>query len=346
VEALAKALERRRTFYNALFAETRSQHADLEPEDMLEHLRLRVTPAFAALPDLSPDAADRALEALYRASLQLLSRRLAGRHALGSINATWEQLLPRLAPLLAIAPRRVVALLSNAAFNLDQARSARPAEWLARMLAVAEYCGDMETLVAAGQVAAWRAGLPQFRTEALRLSAELPPAAVSALLGTNGDGIASAESNALIKRLFDNRFSYSSAETRSLTALGVLGGFTGFGGQFTTPPKLSLVEGEMIAHDHDTAWQIHADAFGALLHRKQSSPTSNDPAPANPPSAGPVLGPFAVEADGQVRHGKLEAHFPEIAGASEFVADAELLAVTLPRSHYVYLIAVTQGRPC
>jgi hypothetical protein len=215
VEALARALERRRTFYNALFAEARSQHADLEPDDMLEHLRLRVTPVFAALPDLSPDAADRALEAFYRASLQLLSRRLAGKHALGSINLNWEQLLPRLAPLLAGAPRRVVALLSNAAFNLDQARSARPAEWLARMLAVAEHCGNVETLVAAGQVAAWRAGLPQFRAEALRLCAELPPAALSALLATKDDTNTPAASNALVQRLSRHRFTYSSAETLS-----------------------------------------------------------------------------------------------------------------------------------
>jgi hypothetical protein len=341
LEALAKALERRRAFYNALFAEARGQHAELEPEDTLEHLRLRVAPAFAALPDLSRDAEDRALEALYRASLQLLSRRLAGRHALGSINVVWEQLLPRLVPLLAIAPRRVVALLSNAAFNLDQVPSARPAEWLARMLAVADHCGDMETLAAAGQIAAWRAGLPQFRTEALRRCAQFQPAALAALLGSKDDASTAAATDALVRRLSSRRFAYSSAETLSLTPLGSLGGFTGFGGQFSTPPKLSLFGGEMIAHDHDTAWQIHADAFGALLRRRQSIPESTKPA-----SARSALGQFVVEADGRVRHGELGAHFPELAGATEFVADAELLAVALPRSHYVYLIAVTQGQPC
>ena len=329
--ALLAALDRRRDHCNALFAEARRESPALEPADVLEHLRLRVGPIFHALPELSPDASDRVLDALYRASLELLARRLGGKHALGSINSVWELLLPRVAPLIAIAPRRVVAALSNAAFNLDQAR-ARPAEWLARMLAVAEHCRDIETLIGAGQVAAWRSGLPQYRSGALGLCGSLQPPVVRALFGW----VEGSEPKALAA-LAQSRFVSSERDTAGLTALGKVGGFVGFGGPFTSPPRLTLLEGTLVAHDHESAWEIHADAFGALLHRRQLSPPKRRKA---------ETATFEVSSDGRVQWGGLDAHFPEIAGASERVADDDLLAVTLPRSHYVYLIAAMRPWPC
>jgi hypothetical protein len=206
---------------------------------------------------------------------------------------------------------------------------------------VAESCGDLETLVAAGQVAAWRSGLPQYRAGALQLCTQLQPTALSALLGAQGEPAAAA-SGALLQRLSSRRFSYEDTGSLRLTALAVVGGFTGYGGQFTTPPKLRLVGKELVAYDHETTWQIHADAFGALLLRTQHA--GDAAAPSLRRSR--ALEHFSVESDGHVRCGELAGHFPELAGATEFVADAELLAVTLPRSHSIRLIAVTQGAPC
>jgi hypothetical protein len=345
VEALSLALDRNRAHYNALFAEARQRNAGLEGKDVLEHLTQRIAPIFRALPPaLSEEAQDRVLEALYRASLELIILGLLGNHSKGSINAVWESLLPSAAHLIALAPRRVVAALSNAAFNLDQAPSARAAEWLERMLAVIVHCFDIETLIATGQVAAWRAGMPQFRSGALALCPTLPPSVLRTVLDAPGTQISPfAEgtvpaADASVERLMRKRFAYSNADTRSLISVARLGGFTGFGGQFITPPQLTVIEGSLIAHDHESAWEIHADVFGALLLRRQSLPHEwktirNEQ-------------PVTIDPDGRVHWGDLSSLFPELAGAVHFAWDAELLAIVPPRSHYIHLIAVAEGRPC
>jgi len=331
VEALARALERRREHYNALFAEAQRRSAQLDGGDMLEHLRRRVAPVMAALPELGAGAEDRVLEALYRASLELLGRGLAGgRSASGSINAVWEALLPALAHVVAASPRRVVAALSNAAFNLDQTPGARPREWLERLLAAASQVGDVESLLAAGQVAAWRAGLSHYRAGALARCRSLAPDVLSALLGSAGAG------DAQIERLSSRRFVYPQGDALGLRAVARLGGFSGFGAQFSAPPRLGVAGGVLIASDAVASWEVHADAFGALLRR----------APAGTVHAPGSTGPFQVAADGRVEHGGLSALFPAIAGASEVAADGDLLAVVLPRSYQLLLIAVTRGEPC
>jgi hypothetical protein len=328
VEALARALERRREHYNALFAEAQRRSVQLDGGDMLEHLRRRVAPILTALPELSADAEDRVLEALYRASLELLGRGLAGaRSQAGSINAVWEVLLPALAHLVAATPRRVVAALSNAAFNLDQTPGARPREWLELLLGASSQLGDVETLLAAGQVAAWRAGLSHYRAGALERCPRLAPDVLSALLGSRG---------APLERLASHRFVYPEGDALRLRAVARLGGFSGFGAQFAALPRLGMAGGVLSASDGVASWEIHADAFGALLRR----------APAGTLHAPGSTGSFRIAADGRVEHDGLSALFPAIAGAREVAADGDLLAVVLPRSYQLLLIAVTRGEPC
>jgi hypothetical protein len=327
VEALARALERRREHYNALFSEAQGRSAQLDGRDMLDHLRRRVAPVVAALPELGADAEDRVLEALYRASLELLGRGLGGRSAAGSINAVWELLLPALAHVVAVAPRRVVAALSNAAFNLDQTPGARPSEWLELLLAASSRVGDVESLLAAGQVAAWRAGLSHYRAGARERCRALAPDVLSALLGSG---------ETRLERLSSRRFVYPDGDALRLRAVARLGGFSGFGAQFAAPPRLGTAGGVLIASDPVASWEIHADAFGALLRR----------APAGTVHGPTSAGSFQVAADGRVEHGGLSERFPAIAGARELAADGDLLAVVLPRSHQLLLIAVTRGEPC
>jgi len=332
VEALGRALERRREHYNALFVEAQRRSAELDPSDLLDHLRQRVLPIFQALPEISSDAEDRVLEVLYRSSLELLSRRLAGRHAArGTINAVWEQLLPRAARLVAVAPRRVVAALSNAASHLDGVPSARSNEWLERMSRAVAQCADLETLIGAGQVAAWRAGLCHFRPAALGLCHTLAPDVLDALLGWPPASRARA-----LQRLESRRFLYPEGDALGLAAVGQLGGFTGFGGPFSRPPRLGTSDGLLLAYDHESSWEIHADAFGSLLRR---AAVGLQPEPTPP-------APFSVSSDGSVTWGPLAARFPAIVGATEVAAVEELLAVALPHSHQVLLIAVTQGHAC
>jgi hypothetical protein len=356
VEALSRALERKRAYYNALFAEAKKRSAEVDATAFLAHLRERVAPILEALPSSSPEGLDRVLDALYRASLELFVRRLLGpsarRPELNGADVTtpvervWLELLPKLPGLVALAPRRVTAALANAAYNLGQASSARPDEWFGRMLAVSEHCHDVETLFKAGQVAAWRSGLPHFRQGAIAAAKDLDLSLLGLLLGpislpastaAAANAMAASQTQALLTALEQRRFAGSGA-TPKLECVARLGGFSGFGGTFKRPPLLINSGKALLAVDAESTWEVHADAFGALLQRRSTG--------AQPATQRTTAHGFELSADGRVRFGELSAHFAELQGATSWVNDEELLVVAPARTHWLHVIAVTQGAPC
>src|SRR5438128_1073710 len=54
---------------------------------------------------------------------------------------------------------------------------------------------------------------------------------------------------------------------RELRIVRAVSGFRGFGGVFLTPPRVSSVDGTLIASDRESSWAIIADALGTSLQR-------------------------------------------------------------------------------
>ena len=100
------------------------------------------------------------------------------------------------------------------------------------------------------------------------------------------------------------------------------------------PPTVGIHDGHVIACDEKSAWRLYADCYGWYMHRLGEA---HDFATA-------VRSPTdktAVHIDdaGRVQWDKTKVEFKHLAGATSQAFDGRTLAVTLPTSYHVFLIA-------
>lgn len=251
--AFAAALAARRTSYNERMRAARQRHPALAQDVFLSFLDSHVGPLADAV---APQQVDAVVGVCYDAALELVGRALVGPAAASSaLGDAWREVLPRFASLLGEHPADVVGLVSNAALNLAAIPGARGAQWRAEMVAAAPLIGDLAQLRVAGQVGAWRAGAAHYRRGALQACAALPDALALALLhapaGTRLDALAPDP-------WWQGLDAYGQRERD-------IGAFTGFGGQFATPPEVRSADDGFLVRAGERAFFLVADAYGAVL---------------------------------------------------------------------------------
>lgn len=314
--AFRSALAQNRDVFNQKFAEARRRRPDLDAGAFSEFLKLQVAPVVEGAARVNPDRALEVAHAAYDAALTLVSERLAGaagRHP--ALDALFERLLPRLAGLVADQPKRVIASLSNAVFNLASTPQARAGAFLESLENVAPLLPSVTDLLRAGELAAWRAGLAHLRASALAAGDLLPSQVASALLGAP-----KLEWHALRGRLSaDPWWNPAEPEAPAPRLARIVGAFRGFGGTFLRPPRVVAVDGQLVAHAANECWAVHADAFGATLQR-------GDPALLGQASQPPYASPLALPSLGRVTS---LAYVPKT------------IAVTGDASHQIALVAVS-----
>jgi hypothetical protein len=252
----AAVLEANRDEFNRRFAEALASAPALQVDDFVEALQSLVTPAVDAVVSVGGPAAIVGSE-LYDIALDLCAQR----RLTGAVRRGWQRLLPALSRQLAQRPRPMVAAVTNALTNLDQAPGARPDQWIELMTAVAATGADAESCQRAGLVAGWRSGLAAYRASALEVAATLDPVLASAALGTP-DTLAALQADPW----YDPRIG-----GRRIGSVRV-GGFRGLGGPFLSPPIVANGPSGMVATDGDGWWLLFADAFGAAVVRAPAPP--------------------------------------------------------------------------
>jgi hypothetical protein len=328
----AEALKSDRARFNARFAEARHERPRLDPAAFLEVLRTTVAPIVDAVDRAAPSRTATAAEALFDLALELAGQDLLGPASrYPHIADGWGVVLPLLARHVAQAPRAVAGAVTNALYNLAATSGARPQEWADAVLRLSDVCPDAETLLKAGQVAAWRAGMAQYRAGALQLCRTLPPAAVRAALGL---APTPAPVNDLVAALSANPWTQVDGADRPTTQTDAprlaarVGAFRGFGGLFMQPPRVAMAGGQFHVHDGDETWLMTADAFGATFHRAERRPSDK------------ALRQYSLKPDGTLTVGKARVKIDELAEATSHAADRTTLAVTTALSHSVFLFAV------
>ena len=262
---------------------------------------------------------------LYDLSLDLLAREFIGpRSRYPFINAGWRELLPALGSHIVDSPRAVVGSITNALYNLSVEPGARPQAWLDSMRALAPLCAGVPSLLQAGQVAAWRAGLAHYRQGALALCRQLPPPLALAALGVQTASVAKAgdlapgDLNTLLERLAADPWlhpanAFTANRPRELGIVARAGAFRGFGGLFMAPPVVTASGEHFVALSPrpllpmgagETRWLLTADVFGATFHRAGDVPTVTG------------SGAFQLDRSGRVTLGKDSKVFPELADFS------------------------------
>lgn len=330
---LAEVLERRRERCNARFRLARRANPALDPRALAEHLVAVVDPLARAVAATAPDRAEPTALVLYDLSLELLAKDVFGPNARRpAALGVWTDVLPAVAPLLAREPARVAASLTNAALRVSGVPGARPAEWLACIRRAGPACASVDELLAAGLVAAWRAGLAHAREralEAIRAGALSLPAALVALGRPDG---ACADLASLAESLADPwRAAGTPPVPPALACVARVGGFRGFGGPFVEPPEVFTSGGRLCVADAEGCWSLHADAFGATLLRRPR------------PAADPAAAAPRPDRQGAMRWQGVSGAFPFLAEPRAVATDGTTLAVAVERSHFVFLVARVGG---
>ncbi|QFY89418.1 hypothetical protein D5125_07900 [Magnetovirga frankeli] len=330
---LAQALLRQRADYNQRFAQARHLHRHLQADAFFAVLRQYAAPLLEPLAEADDSALDRLVSPLYDLCLQLTAQELLGPGTpagarLPALALLFERLLPALTPLLLAQPRPLLAALGNAVYNLAQEPGADPTCWIERLTALAPRLRDLDSLLRVGQLAAWRCGLAHYREGALQAASALPPGLVGALM--ERPELADA---ALLAKLADPwyRPDQPEGDAKTLRLLGRIGGFIGFDGPFADPPELMRFDQAIYALDSRQAWRLYADAYGQTL-----KPVGNDLPEGEPDS----WTHFGLERDGRVSRGPHRAQFSQLAGWSSAASTEHCLVVSLPHSHYLFLVAL------
>jgi hypothetical protein len=342
--AFAAALASRRTRFNALFADARRFRPALDPSVFQEHLKATVAPIVERVAERAPEQAGAVTAALYELSLDLVGKELLGpRSRYPALAAGWHRLLPALATHVAAEPRRVPGAMTNALYHLATTPQAQPQMWMDSVLALAALEPGTPGLLAAAQVAAWRAGLAHYRQDALDLCRHLPPHLAATALGMPAAAAANASPERLeraLGRLSDDPWLDpaeawgEAAPQRRLQLVRRVGAFRGFGGLFMAPPTVTCPAGQFVVGDGGDHWLLCADQCGASLHRTTAPPQG--PARMREPF-------YRLDSRGKVTRGKHSAVFAELAGSQSSAADGATLAVTTPLSHAVFLIALVDA---
>jgi hypothetical protein len=330
-----EVLRAERESFNHRFALQQRAGARIDDAAFQQHLQTTVNALIADVAKVMPERVRAVANSLFDVSLELFAAGLLGpktKHP--HVASVWREVLPQATKLLARDPARVAGCLSNAVDHLAGHASARPAEWIERMRDLSADCDSVSLWLNAGKVAAWRVGLVQYRSAALRLAREMPWKLAVRCVGAP-DALAEPEWHECLDRLEADRWlspalgQYQKPKS-NLRIVRTTGGFRGFGGPCLRPPTVAVIDGALFASDGNASWELLADVFGTLWH-----PVPNTPAKSKASDVSKV----AIDSRGRVVWNGTHQEFGELAEASSFAWDGQTLAVTLPTSHHVFLVA-------
>jgi hypothetical protein len=341
--AFVLALQKQRDGLNTRFHLRRQVGARIDGADLLQHLRDVVEPILREVHAVAPDRVAPAVTGLYETSLDLLGASLLGAEPKSPfVNRVWREVLPQMPRLIAHHARDVAGRLSNAVQHVAGQPGARPDEWLARMGRVAHECGSVSHLLDCGRAAAWLSGLVQYRSAGLAALHTLPPGLACRVAGVPLDTSAGAWARACTRLSEDPWLTVKTAlaEDRPMFAIELVaraGAFRGFGGPFRRPPTIAAEGGQFLVEDGESEWGLLADAYGVFFHRTgDARRTERRPRPVE--SA-------AIDPAGRVRWNGAEAVFPFLASATSTACNGKTVAVTIPTSHHVFLLARPGAAP-
>jgi hypothetical protein len=209
------------------------------------------------------------------------------------------------------------------------------------MRQIAPECSSVTELMEAGTVAAWQAGMVQFRAPAIAAAGRLHPRVSSLALGIT-QSISTNELVCLLRDVQEQVWLTIDAARNGrrrpgIAAVATAGAFTGFGGDFARPPLVGTDGRRLLATDGTCEWELLADAFGVWLRRIGSSAQRHSP-PTGDRKA-------VVDRRGTIHWGAESLAQPHLAHAASFACIGQTLAVTIPTSHHIFLYGSAGSPP-
>jgi hypothetical protein len=329
----AQILRSGREHFNGRFQLARRVRPDLNGAALAAFLETSVDGLVQSVHRVRPERATDVATTAYDLALDLLGQRLIGPGArLAWIEEGWRRLAPGVASLVAMAPERVLAALSNALHALATSSGARPDAWLTALERLGPGCADVQTWLRLGQVAAWRAGLAHYRASALVAADALTEPLALAAIGAPATARWPAMRDQLLATPWFDPAQPIAAPTPRLAMRA--GAFRGFGGVFTSLPRVGNAGEHFVVASGEDSWLLTADAFGATFHRAQP----HEVGPRDEDTPPPPLGVRVLRGAVEIRGHRLD--LPELGEITSVAANASTVALTARRSYAVMLIAL------
>jgi len=325
--AFADVLRGGRVEFNRRHAQARHRYPGMDGAAFLDLLAGPVDAIVAAVAETDRAAVPSVVDVLYDLSLSLFGQRWIGPGGRApAILDLWLAMAQNAPLFVASDPHRLMSALANA--QVHWATQENGIGWSQTVIALATRARNVDELLTAGQVAAWRHGLAHYRESALDRARDLEPSLAAIALGI---GLREWTPD-LIAALREDRWFRPDARqpvSRPFVATHI-GAFVGFGGGFEAPPLASLHLGELLLTSGRAHFGVYADAFGATL--QPTVQTSSVSAQSLPPG-------WRIEgADLIFRAGRLS--FAEKGAITSAVAHADILLVTHAYAHAASVIAL------
>lgn len=326
--SLAGVLAARRIALNQRVTEVRHRMPSLDTAAFGAFVRHEVDAVCVAAEAVDRDGVERIVEAAFDIGLDLVGQGLAGPSArLPWVNRAWQQLATPAARLIAQSPVDALGAITNAVVRLGSVPGVRVDEWIDVTSSLASRCPDVASLRSLGAVCAWRAGMAHLREVALDHAGRLAPEVASAAAGS-----ASMPWPELHERLKAQR--WWNPVTGAVDPQGrTVGGFSGLGGPFATPPEVRVARDSFVAQSDGRHFLIVADAMGAVV----LPASSGEFAAASAVAAREV----SITPQGARIH-DTQIAFPVPGDRMKAVASADSVALFSPWSH---TIRVAPARP-
>ncbi|MEW6128501.1 MAG: hypothetical protein AB1757_15785 [Acidobacteriota bacterium] len=337
--AFVATLKNNREKLNTKFAYARHAYPKLDGDVVLAHLRTLVEPIAAAVERSDREKTEEIVLTVYDFLLELLGKGLLGTETrYPALFKAWSHLFIQLPHLLIQNPSLFVASVSNAIYNLSTNLGTRPTYWIDEMIRIGAKCKEVAQFLAAGEIVAWRSGMAHFRESALDACLTLDDKLGKSALCIPEDNLLPVDL-IVFKMRNDPWLAPWSASTdnhrpKALRIASVVGAFRGFGGLFTSPPEVFTSSGDFYVFDNQNCWLMTADLFGATLHKRGTDLPDEDKK---------VVIDYEIDKKGKVTRFGQEVILPELASSSSVAANKTTLAVTVPHSFGIYLIALKES---
>jgi hypothetical protein len=323
---------------NTKFAYARHAYPQIDGGVFLEQFKNLVEPLVETVSRIAADRVEEVVITFYDFLLDLIGKGLLGTETrYPALLKGWTQLFASLPNLLIQEPGLFAGSISNALYNLSINQGTRPTYWIDEMIRVGKSCQAIDQLLEVGKVVAWRSGMAHYRDGALETCMNLEPKLARAALciAETSDIPIDFIVTKLKQDPWLAPWSASQNETREkqLKIASVVGAFRGYGGLFISPPEVLSSAGDFYVFDNENCWMMTADLFGATLHRLGANLPDEDKG---------VSSDFTIDKKGRVYKSKTHEAFPELASSTSFAANDSTLAVTLPHSYGIYLVAMKE----
>jgi hypothetical protein len=321
--SLAGVLAARRAALNQRVVETRHRMPGLDTAAFGAFVSHEIDAVCVAVDGADRHATERVVEAAFDIGLELVAQGLAGPAArVPWVNRAWQCLATPAAHLIASAPVDTLGAITNAVIRLGSVPGVRVDEWIDAVSALAARCESVEKLRSLGAVCAWKAGMTHLRHIALDHADHLGPELAAAALG------ASLPWPALRERLRNDGWWNPSTDAIDIQGQ-TIGGFSGLGGPFATPPEVRVGRDGFVAESAGRHFLLVADAFGAVV------------LPASPAEFAAATSDTARDVSITSRGARVHdtpVEFAVPADRMKAVANADSVAFFSPWSHLVRIV--------